>query len=200
MHPDGSRGFQIRRPYAGCPDTPVLSAYLDGEVERPWSENLRVHVAQCSACRERLERLRWVQDLMKAAPEPDAASSLEKVHGKLLVAAEWQRPLSLWQRQVAFPMPVVAMAAVLFLFLGVSLLLSLSRPDVGLMSIKSAPSGGTEVQISASPRDLEKLLLSLEKVGGAEEEVIKLPSDKQFNRLSPPIFIKEKDLPERKTW
>lgn len=199
MRPDGSAGFHVMRPYAGCPDTPVLSAYLDGEIEQPWAEVIRVHVEECGACGERLERLRWVRDAMTAAPAPDAAPSLEKVRGRLS-AAQWQKPSSIWQRQVAFPMPVVAMAAVLFVFLGTSLVLSLSRDNVGLVRIKSAPSGVTEVQISASPRDLEKLLLSLEKGTAAEEEVIRLPSDQLFNRLSAPLFIKEKDLTERKTW
>jgi len=199
MRSDVSRGFLVGRPNAGCPDTPVLSAYLDGEVEQPWSEGLRVHVSGCEDCRRRLEDLQKVHDLLNTAPEPDVESSLERVRERLLKSADWRKP-SLWQRQVAFPMPVVAMAAVLFLFLGASLILSLSKPNMGLVRIKSAPSGGTEVQISASPHDLEKLLLSLEKGSGSEEEVVKLPSDKRFNRLSAPIFIKETDLAERKTW
>lgn len=199
MHPDGGTEFQVKRPFAGCPDAPVLSAYLDGEVERPWLDLITAHAGTCTACRERLDRLQKVRDALQADPEPQTDLPADRVRSRL-AAAQWQKPSSLWQRQVAFPMPVVAMAAVLFVFLGMSLVLSLSRDAVGLVRIKSAPLGVTEVQISASPRDLEKLLLALEKGTAAQEEVVKLPSDQRFNRLSAPLFIKEKDLAEKKTW
>lgn len=190
---------QRARPIApGCPGRRILSAYLDGEVEQPWEDALRSHVGSCGDCRRSLLGFERVQSLLAGGPEPDAEEARERVRRKLVAAAEWRGPVSVWQRHVSLPLPVVGLAATVILLLCVSLFASLSRSSLGLMSIKTAPSGLREVQITASAKQLEQILKTLEMDDAAKEEVIRLPAKTSFGKVNQPAFFRERDLGVRK--
>lgn len=77
-------------PPMGCADTaPYLSAYLDGELAEPTREAVSAHVADCAACRKRLDRLAQVDGLIAsmAGSEP-APDLLERVQA----ATQLRRP------------------------------------------------------------------------------------------------------------
>lgn len=49
---------------------PHFNAYLDGELHGLRLAQLEAHLEECAACREELERLRRVSNLLQAAPAP----------------------------------------------------------------------------------------------------------------------------------
>ncbi len=48
-----------------CPDSQLLSVYMDGELPSPWKEKIAVHISQCSDCREKFENFKRLQELLK---------------------------------------------------------------------------------------------------------------------------------------
>lgn len=53
-----------------------LSAYLDGELTEMDADGVRVHLTQCSTCREELARLRAVKALLARLPEREMPEEL----------------------------------------------------------------------------------------------------------------------------
>jgi len=49
----------------------LLSAYLDGELHGTRLQEMKLHLAACEACRNELEELRLVSDLLQADPLPE---------------------------------------------------------------------------------------------------------------------------------
>ncbi len=49
----------------------LLNAYLDNELHGTRLLEMKLHLASCEACREKLKDLRQVSDLLQAAPVPD---------------------------------------------------------------------------------------------------------------------------------
>jgi len=49
----------------------LLSAYLDGELHGTRLQEMKLHLAACEACRNELEELRLVTDLLQADPLPE---------------------------------------------------------------------------------------------------------------------------------
>lgn len=49
-----------------CIDEALLSSYLDGELKEPYKSQTEEHLAHCSACRARLERLRTISQALAA--------------------------------------------------------------------------------------------------------------------------------------
>lgn len=50
---------------------PHLNAYLDGELQGSRLHELEAHLESCVSCRDELEQLRRVSNLLQAAPAPD---------------------------------------------------------------------------------------------------------------------------------
>lgn len=86
-----------------CPDSQLLSIYLDGELPSPWKEKMETHLSKCNECREKLVNFRQLRELLKKEthtrrtvmeriiPEPtgkrsysetDGDTSLEEVHSQ----------------------------------------------------------------------------------------------------------------------
>ena len=49
----------------------LLSAYLDGELHGTRLQEMKLHLSACEACRNELEELRLVSDLLQADPFPE---------------------------------------------------------------------------------------------------------------------------------
>jgi hypothetical protein len=48
-----------------CPDPQLISIYTDGELPSPWKEKMESHLTECSACREKFENFKHLQELFK---------------------------------------------------------------------------------------------------------------------------------------
>ena len=60
-----------------CPDSQILSIYLDGELPSPWKEKMESHLEQCSGCRGKLENFKRLHGRLLADGLP-ANGLLEK--------------------------------------------------------------------------------------------------------------------------
>src|SRR5512142_3113022 len=120
-----------------CPDREILSAYLDGEVEAPWSGAIASHLEGCPSCRAQLARMEALRSRLLQAELPAHQEPMERVRRSLLAhdAAQTPRFLPFWRRSLSVPLPLAAGAAVLVLLLAASLMVALARSNVGTVRI-----------------------------------------------------------------
>jgi len=179
-----------------CPELRTLSAYLDGETPSHLAESIRSHLRECPKCQARLDRLRSVTQHLIQAEHPDDRYSKARVWARLKESSTrgTEDRVALWRRRVDLPLPLVALAAGLFVLLGFALVLTVANRDMRMMRIKTEPSGITEVQVAAPIRDLEKILQYLENQETNRESIIQLPKDSEFFVLGEPVLLRAKDL------
>jgi hypothetical protein len=183
-----------------CPNPDLLSAFFDGELESPWSERIKEHVESCGPCRQALERLKKLRRVLLTDEEPPLEGSLQRMRERLHVGYAsrlWHRRAIIWRRRVSVPVPALAAMLTLFLGMGALLIFLSTRPNFPFMSIKTQPSGITEVQVAAPIEDLEQLLRSLDQEPGNQQILITLPEDTQFLHLGEPRMFRADELGRR---
>ncbi len=178
-----------------CPDLETLSAFLDGEVGEPWNRKIEQHLGECTACRRSVAEMGQLRDLLRADPRPDDREPLARLRGRLYMQ-ELKKVyrLPVWKKRVVIPVPAAAAAALLVLLLGVSTLLLSMRGNYRSMSIRTQPSGTTEVKITAPIQDLEHLLRSLDRDASKQEFVVRLPNEPTFFMMGEPEIVREADF------
>ena len=179
-----------------CPELRTLSAYLDGETSFHLAESLRIHLRECPQCQARLERLKSVKQQLAKVEHFDDRYSKARVWARLKDSSARgpEDRVALWRRRVNLPLPLVALAAGLFVLLGFTLVMTVASPDMRMMKITTEPSGITEVQVAAPIRDLEKILQYLENQETKKESIIQLPEGSEFFVLGEPVLLRAKDL------
>ena len=180
-----------------CPDGETLSAYLDGEIEEPWSRTIHKHIESCGQCRQRLQTLQRINHILLEDSSPDYLESMEKVKRRIQITqvAENSARVSFWKRKVTFPIPVAVAAIAAIVFFGFYfLLIQPGRSSMRLVKIKTEPSGSTEVQVAAPIEDIEQLLKSLDKNQFRREVIIQLPVDSKFSFIGKPAIMRETEF------
>lgn len=180
-----------------CPDLETLSAFLDGEVGEPWKRKIEQHLLECPACQRNVADMRQLGAVLRNDAQPDDREPLARLRGRLYLQ-ELKRAyrLPVWKKRLVVPVPAAAAAALLVLLLGVSTLFLSMRRDFRSMSIRTQPSGTTEVKITAPIQDLEHLLRSLDRDASKQEFIIRLPNDSTFSVVGEPELVREADFTE----
>jgi hypothetical protein len=147
-----------------------------------------------------MAQLESLKRVLLADEEPPVEGPLERTRERLQTPRPIQvrhRSRRLWRRRISLPVP--ALAAMFFVFLGMGgLLIFLStRPNFPFMSIKKQPSGVTEVQVAAPIEDLEQLLKSLDREPGNQQIIITLPEDTEFLQFSEPKMLRADEYSRR---
>lgn len=113
-----------------CPDKIVFSEYVDGELPKPWSEKLKTHIDECSSCNSSYCAYKKISDSMKLAGQEatetfDYNASFEKLKVKLnqrlaekkLDVSDNLSEKPFWLKSIKLPIPALAVAMLLFIFL-----------------------------------------------------------------------------------
>ena len=192
-----------------CPEPQLISIYLDGELPSPWREKLESHLAECSACREKLERFKKLFNKMSVQEEQKLMEETknkvwEKLQSKHNVNArqpvQRMRSYNVWQRRVSIPIPAAAAAAVLLIFAtAVWVRSGSSNNNINAYANMPIPVEAFErmaFNISteeAIPNVMPYSDLSsvLQYLGGDRTEIIilQLPENNNFLRLGEPAII-----------
>jgi anti-sigma factor RsiW len=183
-----------------CPDREILSAYLDGEVESPWSREIEGHLAGCESCRLRFARMEETRRILQREGMGNWRAPMERVRRHLMARSMQRQPdPPIWKRRLSIPVPLVGIAALVVLCLGISLAYTVFRNEMGTVRITKAPAGGTEIQIAAPVEDLEFLLKSMDTQDSAQD-VIKLPKKFRLMPVGEPRMGKADEFLGKKTW
>jgi hypothetical protein len=183
-----------------CPDRQILSVYFDQELPSPWKEKLESHLAECSECREGLERYR------RAFPGPGpadlAATEAAKERVWLKVARLGgetpvrPRAEKWWSRSVSLPLPAAAAAAAILVF--ALAVLALRKPAVDPDTAVAAGMG-LDVQGIVPVSDMNGVIQYLGGEDTADIVIIRLPESRRFMSSGEPAIIKAADYVRRNT-
>ncbi len=182
------------------PDREILSAFLDGEVESPWKEEVSGHLAGCASCRALLSRMEATRHLLLGEEVPDHRGPMERIRERI-ISGDYARPpaIPFWRRSITVSMPVLGAAFSLVLLMAFSLVLALFRLNIGTVHITRAPAGATEIRIAAPVKNLESLLKSFETQDSGQD-VIRIPKDYRLSTAGEPLMGTEADFLRKKTW
>ena len=182
-----------------CPSGETLSAYLDNEVEVPWKKVIEEHLTLCLSCKHKLDEMIFIGEQLALESVPDFRASQERGRSRLAELNSIVQ-VSFWRRRVALPLPAAAAAVLLLIILGFSTLLLSMRTDYRFMSIRTQPSGSSEVFVKAPIDDLERLLKSLELNGRRQEIIIQLPKELNFFVVGEAEMFRAAEYKRDKPW
>jgi anti-sigma factor RsiW len=189
-----------------CPDASLLSAYVDGEVPSPWRERIEEHLTSCPACSARVAAYRGLTETLAGggAGGLDEEAAVERLRARL--GASLDRPLAaprpsrklecprgfspkpaLWSRSVSLPLPAVAAAALVIVFLTGIAASSLFRPARSpVQTLAAAEIKPTKTQ----PESMEALISYLRSQDAQVSLTIQLPSGATFDGSGKPLVVK----------
>ena len=157
----------------------MISAYLDGEVPKPYSDKMAQFIEAAPHRVEARRRYESVRTSLQSLPEGDLEGAQERVWSRLQQRLQPERPSVLrlhsepwWRRAVNVPLPAAAAAVVLFFGVALVLLrtpagqqglpefqsrpeaMSVSAADFGLVNqpdfgFRSTPTVGRDIRIGA---------------------------------------------------
>jgi anti-sigma factor RsiW len=196
-----------------CPDSRLLSIYMDGELPSPWKEKMENHLVQCGGCREKLEKFKRFFDKTDALAEQEIMKAKDRVWQNL--ASRWdsqrdsqrdaswplylRRQSSVWQRRLSIPLPAAAAAGVI---LAVLAALWISGWSVRQSSDPAAKAH----MILASEEALPGIIPSADMNGvfqylgsdSADVLILRLPESRSFSSYGEPAIIKAADYTRRR--
>jgi anti-sigma factor RsiW len=173
-----------------CPDREILSAYFDGELGPQWERKVRAHLAQCEACRIRLDEFRSLRQTLRTGSivVPDEAP--QRVWNRIQAERVAIPRLGLWKRKIVLPAPVFAGAMGLFALLLIgSVLFTMGYVDRAL-----ARNGEVEVKpMAIQVETVEDLIRYLESQNAYVEVNLQIPEGSNFYIFGEPQFLRAAD-------
>ncbi len=184
-----------------CPDEPILSSYIDGELPSPWKERLEQHVSRCPSCSRKLSDMGRLSSLLKADQDWDGAG-LSAARERIARSLDFQAwPLNhgseagrtrsgFLDRRVSLPLPYLAAGAA-------ALLVALSIA-VGSLAISTSANARASASQSYSARDIPiEAILQYAKQSSNQPVMIDLPSGSTFSLYGEPVVTTvEEGFPE----
>jgi hypothetical protein len=178
---------------------------MDGELPSPWKEKMTSHLAECPACKEKLENFKSFFDNTNEQEEQRLIEEAkDKVWRKLQLAkrpVQRVRNYNVWQRKISIPWPAAAAAAVLLIFATAVWVRSGSSNNTGYAYLPPEPTverTGFNINVEETipniitASDLNSVIKSL---GGDRTEIIilQLPESSSFFSSGEPAMIKAAD-------
>lgn len=111
-----------------CPDSSLISVYLDDELPEPYKARFEAHLASCSHCSGKLEKARKLRDLLHADADCDLLSdeemeqSFERLQARMTYHHVTKKSDNVFKFVVKRIAPAVAAAAVFAVILPLRLL------------------------------------------------------------------------------
>lgn len=182
-----------------CPDESLLSAFVDEEIPSPWKERMESHVAGCEYCTRKTDALRSLKRSLLSCDDEAALRALSEAKLRIAASIDFGKPGRvlgegfagqlgrLWARRVPMPIPLLAAAAAVLVFLvgmSFSVFSSLSRSSGAMASASRL--------ISPQPASFEMLTQSLRQYS-AQPIMIEMPQESLFSQLGNPVIVSSQD-------
>ncbi len=178
-----------------CPDTTLLTAYVDGEVPSPWNERIEAHLRECDRCSARVAEYRMLSARLKEGDTIDTlrlSASVARVRAGIMARPRRSSILdrfpalaALGTKRVSVPLPLLAASLLLLVFFaGLGLGLFGFRSHVG-----SALALSTKLPVSGNS-NIESLVSTLSQTDPSQFVTIQAP----MNMLQPaanttPVYV-----------
>ena len=173
-----------------CPESSLLSSYVDNEIAPDDARRVERHVDECRACRELLRAYQAVSHTLLESREPDVSAAGDRIWRRLdSVRGVLRRQASFWTRGVRLPAPVAValMAGVTLIITSVAIWARVNDPRLELPAFVAATAGSATVSAVASgARPVQWL-----EQGAI---VIQLPDEPQFIQRGKPTILREAEF------
>jgi anti-sigma factor RsiW len=185
-----------------CPDPQILSIYLDGELPSPWKEKMESHFLQCPACREKLENLKHLHELLNAGTgKTRVEEARNRVWQKLESGRRFRTGARLWRRRLSVPLPAAAAAAVIIALLATLWIRDERIKNRGFAQypqelVNFAIAAEEEIPGVIPAADINGVLQYLTS-DGADVIILRLPESRNFFRTGDPAIIRAADYSRR---
>jgi anti-sigma factor RsiW len=167
-----------------CPDIELLSAYYDDELDPVWDRQIAEHVAACSSCSERLTVFSRLSDDLQELETPDFEASQAR-SWEVVQNARRARPITIWNRKVAIPLPAfAAVAALLVAAVGAGVFFTMGRGSQQSVTppVAAAATPSDIAPVDFQVNNLTDLMNYLDSKDFGNNVTIQLP--KQMDQLS----------------
>lgn len=173
-----------------CPESTLLSSYVDNEIGPGAARRVERHVGECDSCRELLRAYQAVSHTLLESREPDVSAAGDRIWRRLdSVRSVLRRQASFWTRGVRVPAPVAValMAGVTLIITSVAMWTwvndtRLEGPAFAAATVSTA--AASAVAVGAQPVQwLEQGAI-----------VIELPAAPQFIQRGKPTILREAEL------
>jgi len=172
-----------------CPDKNLLSAYFDGELDKPFSSQVEAHVAECDSCSRILEEFRALSEHLCQERLPEIQKTKQESWLHLQRRFSSLYPVPVWRRRFQIPAPVLAATAILVILLGVGLLFAVHTPR-GSSTFDTV----TETRFKvAEYATFEEIIRHLDARGDGQTFIFTLPQDTKVRYWSEPTLIRAAD-------
>jgi len=184
-----------------CPDPQLLSIYVDGELPSPWKERMESHFSQCSECREKLDNLRHLRELIKKDEPVFMEEARGRIWQKLESGRRFKTDAGLWRRRLSVPLPAAAAAAVVIALLAGLWLRDERIKNSGFAQQPQEPvnfilAAEEEVPGVIPVTDINGVLQYLTS-DGADIIILRLPESRNFSRTGDPAIVRAADYTRR---
>jgi anti-sigma factor RsiW len=193
-----------------CPKDELISAYLDGEIEQPWSQRLAAHLHACERCRRRLESMQAVSLRLQRESIPGIAEEEMLVRRRVIAALAGRRAgdadsyfrverqirsdrnVPFWRRQVLLPMPMLAAGIGALFILVASLFFFVGRSGNELQQARNELEKLKTVHVYYPVQNPVELMKAISDENPGEDVIIRLPEDDTFRVIGEPrvVYIK----------
>ncbi|HUX22306.1 MAG TPA: hypothetical protein VMW69_13775 [Spirochaetia bacterium] len=134
-----------------CPDTELLSAYYDEELDRFWEARVSEHVSGCTSCQAKLAQFAEIRTSLESIDNREMEASMTR-SWQVIQNARRTKTVSLWNRRISVPIPILAAAAaVLVGVFGLGVFFNLS----GGTPRQTHPQVAVQPQTEMSPVDFQ---------------------------------------------
>jgi len=197
-----------------CPDQQLLSIYVDGELPSPWDEKMNLHLQECPACREKVEKFKQLRELINKYPSAKKTSEEEllKSKEKIWRRIEEKRRFTtvatvpyprVWQRRISIPLPVAAAAAIIIALIAIFF----SRGGQILNNGFAGKKANSDANfILAAEEEIPGIIPTATDLNGVLQYlgadssniiILQLPESKSFSRSGEPAIIRAADYSRR---
>ncbi|UTC64353.1 zf-HC2 domain-containing protein [Treponema sp. OMZ 788] len=179
-----------------CPDKDLYSAYVDGELQSPWKEQIEAHLASCEKCSIVADSYKKISLKLSenSFPELDLDGSFLKLYAKRQdclkrMEINKNKPTSWFYKSNKIPIPALA-AAALFLFVLTPVIMLSTRKtlapsdSVAEGQLKPIDHIVSDFKLGNDLKPVNKFKLNVSNVLGINEDVLIFEGKKQGINLS----------------
>ena len=186
-----------------CPDSQIISVYLDNELPTPWKEKIEIHFGDCPECKEKLENLRRISQILKQENEEKLVeTAMNRVWDKFVPARRFRYPSAIWQRKFTIPLPMAAAAVVVIALLAIFTMQGgRNTPSMASQYPEPAASNfylAAEEEIPSIPVSDMNSVLQYLAAEGSNIIILQLPESKNFSRMGEPEILRAADYSSRR--
>jgi len=181
-----------------CPDSELLSAWVDGEVPPPWRDRISSHVEGCEACSSKVTAWQDLSGALRAAGSLDETALVSRIRARLETRLGVPHEVELHHRpeglrlfrslagSVSLSFPAASAAALALLLAG-----GLSGGLLaGTNGFARGDKSASASLISANSSNMDSLVRYLEAQNAQVSVTIQLPQNASFPASGEPMIVK----------